>query len=132
MSLEAAIRIDAPAGRVWSILTDLGRYAEWNPFIIEASGTVQKGETVSAFIRPPGQRGMAFRPRLLDVVENRRVVWRGSVLVRGLLDGVHTFSISEIDTTTVEFAQSETFRECSRRSPGVSPSSAPRSKGSSR
>ncbi len=31
---EASAAIDAPADVVWSVMTDLPRYGEWNPFIL--------------------------------------------------------------------------------------------------
>jgi hypothetical protein len=86
MTLEASIVIAASADRVWSILTDFNSYAAWNPFIIRASGAADQGRRISAFIRPPGQKGMAFRPKLLVTDPGRLLIWRGSVVIRGLLD----------------------------------------------
>jgi uncharacterized protein YndB with AHSA1/START domain len=36
--LKAEIEIQAPAERVWAVLTDFGAYHEWNPFIYQAAG----------------------------------------------------------------------------------------------
>jgi uncharacterized protein YndB with AHSA1/START domain len=36
--LHAEIEIDAHAERVWQVLTDFRTYAEWNPFMTQASG----------------------------------------------------------------------------------------------
>ena len=94
---------------MWSILTDFNSYAAWNPFIIRASGAADQGRRISAFIRPPGQKGMAFRPKLLVTDPGRRLIWRGSVVIRGLLDGTHTFVIQALDDSHVQFTQSETF-----------------------
>jgi hypothetical protein len=44
--LEEAI-IAAPAGTVFRILTDLSCYAQWNPWILAASGTPDEGATVA-------------------------------------------------------------------------------------
>lgn len=38
--------IDAPASIVWSILTDLDRYGEWNPFCVNARSTLEMGAPV--------------------------------------------------------------------------------------
>ena len=37
--LSAQVEIDATPERVWQVLTDLGAYAEWNPFIVSSAGT---------------------------------------------------------------------------------------------
>jgi hypothetical protein len=109
MLLETNIRIDATAERIWSVLIDLPRYAEWNPFIIEASGVVEQDARISAFIRPPGQKGMRFKPRLLTVEPARCLRWRGSVLFPGLFDGTHVFRIEPVGTSACDLLQSESF-----------------------
>lgn len=38
--------IDAPASVVWSILIDLDRYGEWNPFCVHARSTLKMGDPV--------------------------------------------------------------------------------------
>ncbi len=71
-AIEAQADIDAPLDRVWSILVDLDRYGEWNPFTTKVESTLKLGspavlhvqmrpnrkivqvETVSAF--EPGVR----------------------------------------------------------------------------
>ncbi|WP_082430961.1 SRPBCC domain-containing protein [Novosphingobium sp. KN65.2] len=40
------VEIDAPARIVWDILTDLARYAEWNPFCVRAVSTLEMGAAV--------------------------------------------------------------------------------------
>ena len=40
------IEIDAPAGIVWEILTDLPRYSEWNPFCVRADSTLEMGAPI--------------------------------------------------------------------------------------
>lgn len=42
--------IDAPPERVWDALVDFERYAEWNPWLIEASGTAVVGARVDAVV----------------------------------------------------------------------------------
>ena len=33
LAISTAIDIDAPAARVWDVLTDFAAYPRWNPFI---------------------------------------------------------------------------------------------------
>lgn len=41
------IEIEAPAERVWSILVDLPRYGEWNPFCFACESTLAMGAAVN-------------------------------------------------------------------------------------
>jgi len=109
MTIRADIQIKASPERVWDILTRFDDYHRWNPFIPTASGEAIEGRAIRAFIRPPGTKGMQFRPRLLIVTPGRMLKWRGSVGVRGLFDGEHTFQITRLTAERVVFEQSETF-----------------------
>lgn len=40
------VEIAAPAALVWSILTDLPRYGEWNPFCVWAQSTLEIGAPI--------------------------------------------------------------------------------------
>jgi uncharacterized protein YndB with AHSA1/START domain len=57
--LATRVEIDAPAAEVWAILTDLDRYAEWNPFTpkIETDFTIDGPITLHvSFDGGPTQR----------------------------------------------------------------------------
>ena len=41
--IEVTIAIDAPASRVWAVLTDFARMPSWNPFIKSITGNLHKG-----------------------------------------------------------------------------------------
>ena len=41
------LEIDAPAELVWSILVDMPRYGEWNPFCFECDSTLEMGAPVN-------------------------------------------------------------------------------------
>lgn len=65
--LQSAVDIKASASRVWDILTHLDRYAEWNPFVTEASGTLRRGEFIDLTIAPPDLSPYALHTKVLDV-----------------------------------------------------------------
>jgi hypothetical protein len=46
LKLAQEALIDAPAGTVFDVITDLPRYAEWNPWILKAVGTPSEGATI--------------------------------------------------------------------------------------
>ena len=52
----AEIEIDAPAERVFEILTDLDAYSEWNPFTPRVESTLLPGDPVHLHVRLLGRR----------------------------------------------------------------------------
>jgi len=47
--LYSVIEIDAPADKVWGILTDFDSYSDWNPFIRKIKGKVEEGKKIEAY-----------------------------------------------------------------------------------
>lgn len=43
-SMKESVIINAQPQVVWSVLTDLEKYPEWNPFFVEAKGPLRRGE----------------------------------------------------------------------------------------
>nr|WP_320160757.1 SRPBCC domain-containing protein [uncultured Methanoregula sp.] len=107
--LRSEIKIRASAERVWNILTDFAGFPQWNPFIRRAHGPVRVGEQLHVTIQPSGARGMNFRPVILNVEPGRELRWVGHLLVPGLFDGEHIFTIEPSGPGRVRFIQREIF-----------------------
>jgi len=107
--LRASIDIDAPPERVWAVLTDLGGFEDWNPFITHAAGGLSEGARLRITIEPPGGRPMSFRPTVREVQPNRKIRWMGRFLVPGIFDGEHTLAIEPLGQGRVRFSQVERF-----------------------
>jgi hypothetical protein len=107
--LRTEIEIQASAERVWQLLTDFPSFPEWNPFIRKASGNIRVGERLEVNIQPSGARAMTFRPTVLEAEPNRELQWLGRLLVPGLFDGEHIFTIEPIGESRVRFTQREVF-----------------------
>lgn len=93
-AIETEIDIRADACVVWDVLTDLPKYADWNPFVTEACGEIRRGARLKVRICPPGGKAMTFKPRLVTVQPCRDLSWVGRVLMPGVFDGWHSFRIS--------------------------------------
>ena len=106
--VATAIDIAAPPERVWSILTDFPAHAEWNPFVTAISGDLKRGARPSITVKPPGGKGMSFRPKVLAVEPNRELRWLGRLLVPGLFDGEHYFLLEPTPAGT-RFTHGENF-----------------------
>ncbi|MCC5809668.1 MAG: SRPBCC domain-containing protein [Ectothiorhodospiraceae bacterium] len=108
--LETEITIDAPAEQVWSVLTDLDGYRDWNPFIREAGGELREGGRLDIRIHPPEGKPMRFRPSVTALLPSRELRWLGHLGIPGLFDGEHVFRIEALSGGGVRFQQSERFR----------------------
>jgi hypothetical protein len=108
--LHSEVEINAPAERVWQLLTDFASYPRWNPFIRSISGEPTTGERLEVRIEPPDGRGMTFKPTVLNAEPNRELRWLGHLLVPGLFDGEHSLAIQPLEENRVRFLQRETFR----------------------
>ena len=107
--IATAVEIDAPPARVWEVLVDLPAYSEWNPFIVEASGTVAVGEELSLRMALPGREPMTIEPRLLVVEPERELRWKGRILIPGLFDGEHAFVLTPLENGRTRLDHSERF-----------------------
>ena len=105
--IAAEIEIEAPVSRIWDVISDLDSYADWNPFLPLASGSIVEGERIEVFIKPPRARGTTITPRVVLVEEGRGFSWRSNILFPGLFDVEHYFIIDPIDDTRCRFVQGE-------------------------
>ncbi len=86
-AFEATTLIDAPAERVWSILTDGAAYPTWDSGVTRVEGRIADGEriTVHAEVSP----GRAF-PVLVAMGPPDGMTWTGGMPL-GLFTGTRTF-----------------------------------------
>jgi hypothetical protein len=108
--LRTQIDIQATPDRVWQILTDFDNYPQWNPFMTKASGTPAPGQRLMIHMQPEGGRAITFRPTVREAVPQRRLRWLGHLLLPGIFDGEHSFTIEPLDEGGVRLVQQEDFR----------------------
>lgn len=108
--LESEVEVQASPERVWEVLTDFAAYPDWNPFIVQAGGRAAPGSRLELRMRLPGRRPTTFRPEVLEAEPARRLRWLGHLLVPGLFDGEHRFTIEPAGPGRARVTQQETFR----------------------
>ncbi len=108
--LSTQVEIGASVKTVWSILTDLESFSEWNPFIRQAEGEVKEGRQLRIRIEPPGGKAMMFKPTVTSVEPKREFRWLGHFLLPGLFDGEHIFELSSLGEHRTRLNQRETFK----------------------
>ncbi|MEJ2263720.1 MAG: SRPBCC domain-containing protein [Anaerolineales bacterium] len=107
--LHAEIEIQATAERVWQLLTDFERFPQWNPFIRQVKGQAKVGAKLEAHIQPSGASEMTFKPTILTAEPDRELRWLGRLIMPGLFDGEHVFTIETLGENRVRFMQREIF-----------------------
>lgn len=105
--ISTAIEIEAPAERVWRLLTDFSSYPRWNPFIRSVSGEARAGARLKVRVRPPGAGDVTFEPTVLAVEPERELRWQRHLWRPGLGDREHVFTIEQLGPNRVRFVQRE-------------------------
>lgn len=109
IEVRSEIDIDASADTVWEVLTDLGRFAEWNPFIREAAGTPAVGARLDVRVTTAIGLRPSFHP-VVDVCDRgHELRWHGHYVSPALGSGDHTFHIEPLAEGKVRFVQRELF-----------------------
>jgi hypothetical protein len=108
--LHAEIEIEATPDRAWEVLTDFAAYHDWNPFIVQAAGQPVPGTRLELHMRLSGRRPTTIRPEVLEADPAHRLRWLGRLLVPGLFDGEHTFTLQPAGPGRTRLTQHEEFR----------------------
>ncbi|MBI3517726.1 MAG: SRPBCC domain-containing protein [Bacteroidetes bacterium] len=108
--ITTQILINAGPEKVWAILTNFEKYPDWNPFIKSIQGEIKVGSKITAFIEPPGGKGMTFKPTVLAFDGCKEFRWLGHLFFPGLFDGEHQFELINHHNGTTTFIQSEKFK----------------------
>jgi hypothetical protein len=107
MQLRTEIEIDAPPDEVWAILVNLRGYAEWNPFITSASGSLGPHEVLTLTLAASDGSEWSLRPTVASVDQPRELRWTTKLWFRGLLDGEHFFQLVPTGERRTRFVNGE-------------------------
>jgi hypothetical protein len=106
-TVSATTQIDAPPMAVWAVLTDLGRYPEWNPLFREASGEVAVGERITLrAVQPANGRLMTVKATIVAADPGAELRWASSL--PAIMSGEHSFVLTPLDGGT-RLAQTEIY-----------------------
>jgi hypothetical protein len=102
--LEHAVRrtLRATPARVWSLLTDAGRFSEWNSTVRRLDGPIEFGRKLR--IEVAAAPGRVFTPRVTEFSPDRSMTWTDGLAP--MFSGVRTFTLSAKDGNT-EFEMRE-------------------------
>lgn len=111
MNPRASVSIDAPLDLVWSVMLDVDRYPEWNPFVVRAECVTppRVGDPIRLHVRWANGRGPTS-PERISAVEppagaqprtaTLGYVFEGWPAKLGLVRGVRWQRLSQTDGPT--------------------------------
>lgn len=96
--IKKEIQIAATPEKVWSILTDLSGWSQWNPIVKEIRGTASLGSTLIVIMRrKDGKVGGRFMPIISDLEEPKLFRWRGKMIAEFLFSNEKVFELKPVD-----------------------------------
>lgn len=100
-------RIEASPAAVWARLADAAAMPTWNSTIESIEGEIALGSRLA--LRVPLAPGRTFRPKVVELVPERRMVWRDGFFP--MFQGTRTFALNAEDGgASTLFAMVEVFR----------------------
>ena len=105
-SFNTTCQIDAPATRVWAVLTDLQAWPKWNTTVPKVEGTVALGNTVTVYTT--ASPGRAFPVKVAELTPPRSMLWTGGMPL-GLFVGRRSYTLTENIPGKTTFTMSEEF-----------------------
>jgi hypothetical protein len=108
--IKTQILINRTPQQVWRILTDFGKYGDWNPFVKSITGEVKESHKIKVVLGPKGSKPMTFRPKVLVFNEGKQFKWLGHMIIPGIFDGEHNFELMDNGDGSTTFFHSEKFK----------------------
>jgi len=77
MRFKVEHRVGAPfsSKAIWDVLSDLGRWSEWNTLYPEIKGLLRIQQRLAIGEAFPGQPDRVIRPIVVDWVPNEQILW---------------------------------------------------------
>jgi hypothetical protein len=105
--IEHRIGVAAPAEVIWEVVSDLGRWPEWNPIYSNVEGRLQIGAPISMDIDPPGLKRMHVDAVIVDWVPEAQILW--STKLPGFVRSLRYIEIDKLSETGCILANGEIF-----------------------
>ena len=93
--ISQTVDVAAPAARVWSVVTDLARYPDWNPFVVTCRSTLEPGAPIVMWVRLLPGLAQPQRERIFEHVPGRRLSYGVPPLPFGALASRRSHEVVE-------------------------------------
>jgi len=116
--IQAEIEIDAPPDDVFDILTDLDRYAEWNPFTPRIDSTLELGAPVNMRVRLFEGRRLLRQVEYVTVVNSpTQLCWGANIPLRSLVRADRCPAIGRDTSAAINFRVGSPQSSCATSDP---------------
>ncbi|KAF9962830.1 hypothetical protein BGZ70_007867 [Mortierella alpina] len=101
--IRTSIEINADPATIYSILTDLSLYNEWNPHMFEARGDIVVGQKIWIRVKV-----MDVQPTVIVADTDKQLTWSNILFgLPGLANGDHSFVITTLEYEDEDQASQE-------------------------
>jgi len=108
--IRTEIEIAAPPAKVWSILTDISKWQDWNPVINKSSGTAAIGSELNITMcgKEDGKDGPNYSPTVTKLEEAKKFSWRATMMAGFIFTNGKIIELEETSSGT-RLVHKETF-----------------------
>ena len=106
--IQTEIKINAPAEKVWEILTDFESFPSWNPFVVRVQGDAKVDEALKLDVQLPKSRMLKLKADVLKVEPNKELRWAGGAPLNSFR-GEHYYIIESSGENKIRFIHGEHF-----------------------
>jgi len=97
--------IQAPAARIWALLTNAAKFPSWNSTVTSIEGEIALGNKLG--IKVPLDPKRTFHPKVIELIENERTRWADGFAP--MFRGVRTFTLAPSGQGATKFVMEERF-----------------------
>lgn len=110
-TIVTEIEIQAPPEKVWSILTDIDKWQDWNPTINASQGKASVGATVAITMmsKEAGKDGPKYNPEFIKLEEHKYFHWRAHMMAGFIFTNDKIIELEKTDSGT-KVTHKETFK----------------------
>jgi len=102
-AIEQEIWIDAPAERVWEVVSDLASYPEWNPFVVSCRSTLAPGDPIAMRVRIFAQFAQPQREVILEHEPGRWLCYGLAPSRLGALASRRSHEVTPVDAARTRY-----------------------------
>ncbi len=107
--IKTQIVIKSDIEKIWQKLSQINVYTFWNPFIIYARGTFEKGKKFSFIIKAPSEKPKFFKAFFNAISKPKEISWIKRSLIPGIFNIEHRITLKPISESETRMEYKQVF-----------------------